>query len=142
MERLYTNYMIRNTGKQKITRYNPKTSYYTVRYNDNDEEELTHQEITAYLIPPAKQEYWTEQQSGRRRSKRIKKIKFTRGYAGAVHALEPTWYNLHEQSEQEYKHFANTVIDEETGRRLEYRHLIEHPTFKNDWLKSRANKFY
>ena len=51
--------------KAKITRYNPTTSYYTVRYDDNDEEELTHQEITAYLIPPAKQEYWTEQQPGR-----------------------------------------------------------------------------
>ena len=59
--------------KAKITRYNPKTSYYTVRYDDNDKEELTHQEINAYLIPPAKGEYWIEQQSGRRRSKRIEK---------------------------------------------------------------------
>ena len=101
--------------KAKITKYNNKTSYYTVRYDDNDEEELTHQEINAYLIPPAKGEYWTEQQSGRRRSKRIEKIKFTRGYAGAVRALDPTWYNLHKQSEQEYKHLASTVIDEDPG---------------------------
>ena len=121
--------------KAKITWYNQKTSYYTVRYDDNDEEELTHQEITAYLIPPAKGEYWTEQQSGRQRSKRIKKIKFTWGYAGVVRALDPTWYNLHKQSEQEYKHLASTVIDEETGRRLEYRHLIEHPKFKKNWLR-------
>ena len=53
-----------------------------------------------------------------------------------------TWYNLHEQSEQEYKHLASTVIDEETGRWLEYRHLIEHPKFQDDWLKSGANEFY
>ena len=128
--------------KAKITRYNLTTSYYTVRYNDNDEEHFTHKEINDYLIPPAKGKYWIEQQSGRQRSKMIEKIKLTRGYAGAVRALNPTWYNFHKQSEQEYKHLASTVIDEETGQRLEYRHLIEHPKFKDDWLKSGANEFY
>ena len=43
--------------KAKITGYNTKTSYYTVWYNDNDEEELTHQKINTYLISPAKGEY-------------------------------------------------------------------------------------
>ena len=33
-------------------------------------------------------------------------------------------------------------IDEETGRRFEYRHLIGHPKFRDDWLKSGANEFY
>ena len=128
--------------KATVIRYNTQLAFYTVRYNDNDEEELTHEEINAYLIPLDKGEYWTEQQSGRRRSNRIEKIKFTREYAGAVRALDPTWYNLHNQSEQEYKHLASTVIDEETGRRLEYRHLIEHPKFRDDRLKSGANELY
>ena len=127
--------------KAKVIRYNTKPNYYTVQYDNNDEEELTHEEIDAYLIPPDKGEYWTEQQSGRQRSKRIEKIKFTRRYAGAVRALHPTWYNLHKQSEQEYKHLTSTVIDEETGRRLEYRHLIEHPKFQDNWQKSGANEF-
>ena len=70
------------------------------------------------------------------------KIKFTQGYAGTVQALDTTWYNRHEQSEQEYKHLASTVIDEETGRQLEYRHLTQHLKFKDDWLKSGANKLY
>ena len=52
------------------------------------------------------------------------------------------WYDLHKHSEQKYKHLANTVINEETRRRLEYRHLIEHPKFKDNWLKSGANEFY
>ena len=103
--------------------------YYTVRYNDNDEEELTPEEVKSYLKPQKKGEYWTENQSGQRRSKRIEKLPFTRGYASAVHALDPTWYNLHKQSMQEYKHFTNTVTDEETRRRLEYRHLIKLPKF-------------
>ena len=61
--------------KARVIRYNTKNAYYTIQYNDNDEEELTHEEINAYLIPSAKGEYWTEQQSGRRRSKRIEKNK-------------------------------------------------------------------
>ena len=113
-------------------------------YNNNNEEELIHEEIKAYLIPPEKGEYWTAQQSGRQRSKRIEKVTFTQGYAGAVRALSltPMWSELHKQSEQEYKHLASTLIDKETGRRLEYRHLIKHPTFKDDWLKSGTNEFY
>ena len=43
-----------------IVRYNTKRAYYTVRYNNNDKEELTHEEIKTYLIPPEKREYWTE----------------------------------------------------------------------------------
>ena len=68
--------------------------------------------------------------------------KFTWGYAGAVWVLAPTCYKLYNQSKQEYKHFANTVIDEEMGRRLEYRHLIKQPKFRVNWLKLGANKFY
>ena len=43
--------------RAKITRYNTKTAYYTVQYDDNDEEELTHKGKNAYLIPPAKGDY-------------------------------------------------------------------------------------
>ena len=130
--------------KGRVIRFNPKRDYYTVQYDDSDEEDLTHEEIKAYLVPPEKREYWTAQQSRRRQSKRIEKESFTRGYAGAarVLSLTPTWAELHKQSEQEYKHLASTVIDKETGRRLEYRHLIKHPKFKDDWLKSGANEFY
>ena len=54
--------------KEKVIRYNTTNAYYTVLYDDNDEKELTHKELKAYLMPTAKGEYWTEQQSGRRRS--------------------------------------------------------------------------
>ena len=62
----------------------------------------------------------------------MKKIKFTQGYKSAVWALAAIWYNLHKQRKRKYKHFSNTVIGEETGRKLEYRHLIEHPKFRDD----------
>jgi Reverse transcriptase (RNA-dependent DNA polymerase) len=38
-------------------------------------------------------------------------------------------------------HFANAVYDPESGRQLEYRHLIRHPTLKHIWLRSGANEF-
>ena len=99
-------------------------------------------EIQQYLKPPkqdattrfehVEQQYWTAQQLGRCRSNRIQKISFTGGYTNAVQALDPTLYNLHKQSAQEYRHFANTVINEEMGHRLEYIYLIEHPKFSTD----------
>ena len=110
-----------------ILGFDTEKGYYTVRYNTNDKEELTPEDVKSYLNPPKKGEYWTENQSSRQRSKRIENLPFTQGYAIAVRALNPSWCNLHKQSTQEYKHFANTVIFEETGRRLEYRHLIKHP---------------
>ena len=76
--------------KGRVLQFDPKQHYYTVQYDDNDEEELTHAEVKAYLIPPKRGEYWTAQQSGRQRSKRIEKVSFTIGYAGAARALAHT----------------------------------------------------
>ena len=47
--------------KATVIRYDTQQAYYTVRYDNNDEGELTQEEITAYLIPPKREEYWTEQ---------------------------------------------------------------------------------
>ena len=50
--------------KGRVIRFDPKRDYYTVQYDDNDEEELTHEEVKAYLIPPVQGDYWTAKQSG------------------------------------------------------------------------------
>ena len=47
-------------------------------------------------------------------------------------------YNEHNDKE----HYASTVTNENTRKRLEYCHLITHPKTKEDWLKSGANEFY
>ena len=36
--------------------------------------------------------------------------------------------------------FAGSVLDTETGELLEYRHLIKHPKFKDDWGYSFGNE--
>ena len=133
--------------------HDARRKHYQIKYEDGDEEELIQDGVRRHLTPPTQdttirykrveQKYWTEEQSGRRRSPRIQKLKgFTGGYANAVENLSQTWYNWHESSNQEYKNYANSVIDKETGKKMEYKHLIKHPKFKKDWLKSGANEFY
>ena len=93
-------------------------------------EELTHDEVRNHLKPPkqdsatrherVEQQYWAEEEIGRRRSPRIQKLKgFTGGYANAVENLSRTWYNFHEWINQEYKIYTNSVINEETGKKME-----------------------
>jgi len=36
---------------------------------------------------------------------------------------------------------AHTVLDQETGELLEYRHLLKHPRFKEVWNRSAADEF-
>ena len=36
---------------------------------------------------------------------------------------------------------VNAVLDKRTGRLLEYKQLISHPKYKEDWLLSSANEF-
>ena len=62
------------------------------------------------------------------------------------------WYNtrlqatLQHSSMQAYSvapilfHWANPVIDPETGKSLEYRHLINDPKTRDTWLKAMANE--
>ena len=59
-----------------------------------------------------------------------------------VESLSRAWYNYHEWINQEYKIYANSVIDEETGKKMEYKHLIEHPRFRKNWLQTGANESY
>ena len=42
---------------------------------------------------------------------------------------------------EEMNYQANAVLDMETGKLLEYRQLLKHPKFKEDWNVSAANKF-
>jgi hypothetical protein len=38
-------------------------------------------------------------------------------------------------------HQALAVLDKATGKMLNYRQLIQHPTYKKDWQLSSANEF-
>ena len=42
---------------------------------------------------------------------------------------------------EQLKEMANAVLDVETGKMLEYRHLRQNTKYKEDWDVSAANKF-
>ena len=140
--------------KGTVTAYDTNQGYYKISYEDGDEEELTYTEVQGYCTKrnqptsearhqQVEREYWSTVNSGRRRSGRIEKLQptFTAGYAKAADHLQETWYHRVDWIPQEYKIYANSVIDEATGKKMEYRDLIKHPSYKEDWLESGANEF-
>eukprot|EP00957_Ditylum_brightwellii_P192395 14647160-Ditylum_brightwellii.AAC.1 len=51
-------------------------------------------------------------------------------------------FHNHQNSgrEQLGEHIAKAIVNEATGRTLEYRDLIKHNTYKESWAKLFANK--
>ena len=135
-----------------IVQHDARKKLYKILNEDGDAEEMSHGEVIKYTKAPIKilstrfqrieHEYWTAQQSGRCRSPRIKKLQvpFTGGFANVAKHLQSTWYHHNDWIPQEYKIYVNSVLDKETGRKLEYLHLIKHPKFKDVLTKSGANK--
>jgi hypothetical protein len=69
--------------------------------------------------------------------------KFSNGFGKAVAILD--YMGGREDSfipdKQEDKYRANAVIDEETGKLMEYRDLPKDPKHREDWSRAAANKF-
>ena len=63
---------------------------------------------------------------------------FTGGYAKAISHIEMGNYN--DPTFQGYK-YANAVIDEETGKAMEYRDLIKDERHKETWNRAGANEY-
>ena len=59
--------------------------------------------------------------------------KFSNGYSKAIEMIEATQHQNEGLLFQGYK-YVNSVIDEETGRALEYRHLIQDPKYKQEGM--------
>ena len=61
--------------------------------------------------------------------------KFSNGYSKAIEMIEADQKLNQGLLFQGYK-YANAVIDKETGRALEYRHLIQDPKYKDVWSEA------
>ena len=64
----------------------------------------------------------------------VQQRKLTRGFGRANLDLQMKEWAFEEN-------FAGVVIDEDTGKALEYRHLIKHPKHKDVWETSLSNEF-
>ena len=108
-----------------------------IKYDDDNTEELSHNQMTQYRKQPkqdsstlhecVENEYWVAQQLGRCCSPRIKQLQFSGEHRFAVKQLAvcTSWFNdpdftsngYYEYSKyEEKKHYANTVIDDVTGK--------------------------
>jgi hypothetical protein len=69
--------------------------------------------------------------------------KFSNGFGKAVAILD--YLGGKEDAfipdKQEYKYRANAVIDEDTGKSMEYRDLLRDPKHREDWSRAAANEF-
>jgi hypothetical protein len=69
--------------------------------------------------------------------------KFSNGFGKAVAILD--YMGGKEDAfipdKQEYKYRADAVINEETGKLMEYKDLLKDPKYREDWSRAAANKF-
>jgi hypothetical protein len=69
--------------------------------------------------------------------------KFSNGFGKAVAILD--YMGGKEDAfipdKQEYKYRANAVIDEDTGKSMEYRDLLKDPKHREAWSRAAANEF-
>ena len=67
--------------------------------------------------------------------------KYTRGFAAANHALQVYQLarSMHDRNSLP-ENFANAILDEETGRSLEFRQLIKLDKYRDIWMHSFANE--
>jgi hypothetical protein len=69
--------------------------------------------------------------------------KFSNGFGKAVAILD--FLGGKEDAfipdKQEYKYRADAVINEETGKSMEYKDLLKDPKYREDWSRAAANKF-
>jgi hypothetical protein len=69
--------------------------------------------------------------------------KFSNGFGKAVAILD--YMGGKEDAfipdKQEYKYRADAVINEETGKLMEYKDLLKDPKYREDWSRAAANEF-
>jgi hypothetical protein len=96
------------------------------------------------------QEHYQQLDSSESMNNTVKKItrmpiasKFSNGFGKAVAILD--YLGGKEDAfipdKQEYKYRADAVINEETGKSMEYRDLLKDPKYREDWSRAAANEF-
>jgi hypothetical protein len=134
-----------------ICEFDPKDGFYKIKYQDGDIEEGTEEEISRLLKRP-NQTAWKQALSAtiseRAHAQYCKteermpiRSRFSNGYGKAVAILEYQGMNDSYVPNQDYKYRACAVIDEETGKSMEYRDLLKDPKHRETWSRAAANEF-
>jgi hypothetical protein len=135
-----------------ICGFDTKEGYYKIKYQDGDIEEATEEEIDRMLRKPNKIAMARALSATRfdriheQYCKTLSRIpvasKFSNGFRKAVAILD--YLGGKEDAfipdKQEYKYRADVVINEETGKSMEYKDLLKDPKYREDWSRAAANE--
>jgi hypothetical protein len=136
-----------------ICEFDLKDGFYKIKYQDGDIEEGTEEEISR-LLKKQNQTAWKQalstnifQRAHAQYCKTEEKIPipshFSNGFGKAVVILEYQGGKadafILDQQDREYRAWA--VIDEETGKSMEYRDLLKDPKHRETWSRAAANEF-
>jgi hypothetical protein len=135
-----------------ICGFDTTEGYYKIKYQDGDIEEATEAEVDRMLKRPNKtamaralsatsyDRFYA--QYCKTESRMLIASKFSNGFGKAVVFLD--FMGGKEDAfipdKQEYKYRVNAVIDENTGKSMEYRDLLKDPKHYEDWSRAAANK--
>jgi hypothetical protein len=136
-----------------ICGFDTKEGYYKIKYQEGDIEEATEEEIHRMLKKPnttsmaralsATRFDQIHEQYCETVSRMPIASKFSNGFGKAVAILD--YMGGKEDAfipdKQEYKYRADAVINEETGKPMEYKDLLKDPKYREDWFRAAANKF-
>ena len=127
--------------------FDDKEGYYEARYEDGDIEEYDKEQMKSIRHRPNN---WQIQAAmAETRFERVQAVydktesaynppyKFTGGYAHAIEVIEMGPF---EMAYQGYK-YANVVIDEKTGKVMEYRGLLKDEQYRDTWSRAGSNKY-
>jgi hypothetical protein len=135
-----------------ICKFDPKDGFYNIKYQDGDIEEGTEEEISRLLKKP-NQIAWKQALSAtifERAHAQYCKTKermpipsnFSNGFEKAVAILEYQGGKTDAviPDEQEYKYRGSAVIDDETGKSMEYRDFLKDRKRRDTWSRAAANE--
>jgi hypothetical protein len=136
-----------------ICEFDPKDGFYKIKYQDGDIEEGTEEETSQLLKKPnqtARKQVLSATIFERAQNQYCKteermpiQSHFSNGYGKAVAILEYQGGKADAfiPDQQDYKYRACAVIDEETGKSMEYRDLLKDPKHREIWSRAAANEF-
>ena len=136
-----------------ICGFDSTEGFYKIKYCDGDIEEGDEDDVAKILKPPNKTSW--KQALAATRFERVHArycqleesmpvpSKFSNGFGKAIAFLDYQGgqENTFIPNRQEYKYKACAVIDETTGKSMEYRDLLKDPKHKATWSRAAANKF-
>jgi hypothetical protein len=137
-----------------ICSFDAKEGFYKIKHRDGDIKEADTDVVTRMLEKPNKTAMARALSATRferlhaqycKAEERMPIApKFSNGFGKAVAILDYPGgkENAFIPDKQEYKYRADAVINEETGKSMEYKDVLKDPKYREDWSRAAAKEFW